>query len=103
MPLFTKIKSMQINNLRNSNHSKAEQHPFHLVNPSPWPLFIGLFLLLSLFLCVMYLHDDIHTSPCRYSKYFYFTSLACFFLTILSWFNDIILEATFQGYHTIKV
>jgi heme/copper-type cytochrome/quinol oxidase subunit 3 len=90
--------------INNNNNKQAEQHPFHLVNPSPWPFFIGLFLLLSLFLCVMFLHqDEIHTYPCAYSQYSYLFSLLCFFITVTAWFNDIVLESTFQGYHTQKV
>jgi heme/copper-type cytochrome/quinol oxidase subunit 3 len=94
---------MLIQIIKNSKNKQAEQHPFHLVNPSPWPVFVGLFLLSSLFLCVMSLHPEIHVYPCAYSKYFYICSMGFFFVTVVSWFNDIIIESTFQGYHTQKV
>jgi heme/copper-type cytochrome/quinol oxidase subunit 3 len=84
----------------NSKNRQAEQHPFHLVNPSPWPIFISLFLLLTVFLIVLFLHYEVHTYPCSYNKYTYIFSTLCFFVTIYAWFNDIVIEGTFEGHHT---
>nr|APU89534.1 cytochrome oxidase subunit 3 [Porcellio dilatatus dilatatus] len=70
-------------------------HPFHLVNPSPWPLTssIGAFLLTS-----------------GLVKWFHFFSMDLFLVGVLSiilsmvqWWRDIVRESTFQGLHTLKV
>lgn len=70
-------------------------HPFHLVNPSPWPLTssIGAFLLTS-----------------GLVKWFHFFSIDLFLvgavriiLSIIQWWRDVIRERTFQGLHTNKV
>jgi len=74
-----------------------QRHPFHLVDPSPWP-FVGSFGALSLtFGGVMYMHN--------YSGGW--TLFLSGFLTILfvmySWWRDIIREGTFEGQHTFVV
>jgi len=74
-----------------------QRHPFHLVDPSPWP-FVGSFGALSLtFGGVMYMHS--------YSGGW--TLFLSGFLTILfvmySWWRDIIREGTFEGQHTFVV
>ena len=74
-----------------------QRHPFHLVEPSPWP-FVGSFGALSLtFGGVMYMHN--------YSGGW--TLFLSGFLTILfvmySWWRDIIREGTFEGQHTFVV
>lgn len=75
----------------------TQSHPFHIVDPSPWPFFISL----SIFGCatggVMYIHSYYGAS---------FTLLNSFFLMILSmfvWWRDIVRESTFEGHHTSTV
>jgi len=72
-------------------------HPFHLVDPSPWPMFSGLSALMLTFGFVMYMHG--------YNKGFFLFSWG-FFMTVVImslWWRDIIREATFEGQHTKKV
>lgn len=74
-----------------------QQHPYHLVNNSPWPLFLSfsvLFLALSL---ILYLHNF---NDGKFFLIFSFFFL-CFFL--ICWFRDIVRESTFEGQHTQKV
>lgn len=70
-------------------------HPFHIVNPSPWPLTssLGAFLLAR-----------------GLVKWFHFFSVDILLvailrviLSIIQWWRDIIREGTFQGLHTQKV
>jgi cytochrome c oxidase subunit 3 len=83
--------------LKNYNVIKNEQHPFHMVNPSPWPLFTA-FSLLNLALGFLsYFHYF------KGGAYHFFLSflIVCFYL--FCWFSDIVTESTFQGHHTFKV
>ena len=83
--------------MSNLNRSAFQGHPFHLVSPSPWPLFTSLSLF-SLPCCgVLTMHN------------FYFASnwlIAAFVLSISSmffWFRDVISEGTYIGNHTLAV
>jgi len=88
--------------LKNNFDHRAEQHPFHLVNPSPWPIFTALFLLINVFCLVSFLHDEL-IHPCIFIYFLQIFSIPIFIICIIAWFNDIILESTFEGHHTIRV
>nr|YP_009389221.1 cytochrome c oxidase subunit 3 [Thorea hispida]ARX95965.1 cytochrome c oxidase subunit 3 [Thorea hispida] len=75
----------------------TQSHPFHLVDPSPWPLFTSL----SAFGCasgaVLYMHAYSGAT---------FTLISSFLLLILSktgWWRDVVREASFEGHHTSNV
>jgi cytochrome c oxidase subunit 3 len=72
-------------------------HPFHLVDPSPWP-FTGAFGALTLtFGAVMYMHGYVGGG---------LTLVLGFFLVILTmagWWRDIVREGAFEGHHTREV
>jgi len=81
----------------NYNVSTNEQHPFHLVDVSPWPLMTSISLFSLVLSFVMYFHFFENGS-------FYFLEslfILCFYLC--RWFSDIVLEATYEGHHTFKV
>jgi cytochrome c oxidase subunit 3 len=42
--------------LKNFNKQSNEQHPFHLVNPSPWPFMLALSLLNLALSFLLYFH-----------------------------------------------
>lgn len=70
-------------------------HPYHLVTPSPWPLFLSLSFF-SLFTgLVLYFNQAA-------LGIFYF-GFVMLILVLVFWFRDIIREATFEGSHTIAV
>ena len=46
-----------------------QQHPFHLVKPSPWPILVAFSVCLSLISVVFGLHD-IPTDECKFLKLF---------------------------------
>lgn len=76
--------------------SKAK-HGFHLVDPSPWPIFASLASLTTTFGSVMYFHG--HQGG---------GSLLTFGLLSLTyafaiWWRDVVREACFQGSHTTMV
>ncbi|YP_002221529.1 cytochrome c oxidase subunit III (mitochondrion) [Hydra vulgaris] len=67
-------------------------HPFHLVNPNPWPFCISMGVLYLTLNTVAYFH-----------KGFYYPLLLSFILIILFmilWFTDIFVESSLEGAHT---
>ena len=71
-----------------------QRHPYHLVDPSPWPLFGGLSGLSATTGGVMYMHS--------YSGGGFFLTIGLFAIiyTMFVWWRDIVREATFEGQHT---
>lgn len=71
-----------------------QRHPFHLVDPSPWPFVASL----SAFGCVtgltMYMHVFID------GIYILLIGLSGLLLTMFVWWRDVVREATFEGHHT---
>lgn len=83
--------------MTNLIRSTFQAHPFHLVSPSPWPIYtcISLLTLTTCGVLSMHSFNDAH----------YFLILG-FILVISSmsfWFRDIISEATYLGNHTLAV
>nr|YP_009694499.1 cytochrome c oxidase subunit III [Eurydema liturifera]QEI26484.1 cytochrome c oxidase subunit III [Eurydema liturifera] len=72
-----------------------KNHPYHLVDYSPWPLTgsIGAMTLTSGM--VLWFHKN--------EMYLFFLGIMILLLTMIQWWRDIIRESTFQGHHTIKV
>jgi hypothetical protein len=79
------------------NRNQFQSFPYHLVEPSPWPILVS-FSLLSLTLgAVMYMQGFTHGGQ--------LISLG-FTLTVFGmilWFRDIITEGTYLGHHTVQV
>jgi cytochrome c oxidase subunit 3 len=74
-----------------------EQHPFHLVDPSPWPLLTSLAILALVQSIAMYFHYFL------YSENAVIFSLIYLVFNLCCWFSDIVTEATFEGHHTKEV
>jgi len=77
---------------------KKQQHGFHMVTPSPWPLLTSFSLLAFVLSIIVYLHfwRDLGFINILFSFF-------CIIFCLYSWFSDIVTEATFQGNHTSKV
>jgi len=76
-----------------SNHV----HPWHLVEPSPWP-YVGAMGALGLTVgAVMYFHSF------KYGDLLLMFSFIVIILVMIAWWRDITREATFQGHHTLSV
>ena len=69
-------------------------HPYHLVDPSPWPIVASLAALLLTVGGVMYMHG--------YSAGELVVSfgMSLLFYSMFVWWRDVIRESTFQGHHT---
>lgn len=67
-------------------------HPYHLVDPSPWPYVMSCAVLLTTLGTVVYFH---------YSQLFLvLLGLVSIALCMFLWLKDVVRESTFQGYHT---
>jgi hypothetical protein len=98
--------SLNFSSLENKNQN---QHPFHLVNPSLWPLMTALSLYNFLLVTVGYLNsfslfsitlDFVNWQWRILSPILYF---GLFIFLLIKWFNDVIREATYEGHHTSYV
>jgi heme/copper-type cytochrome/quinol oxidase subunit 3 len=74
-----------------------KKHPFHIVDPSPWPLLFGLGALATTFGAVLYMHSYAH------GGYVAIIGLLTVLYTLYVWFRDVVRESTFQGQHTLAV
>jgi len=85
------IKSINITTSRN------QLHPFHIVDPSPWPLLASLGAFITLFSFALYMHF--------YSQAFTGFLIGIFVLlgAAYSWWRDIIRESDEEGYHNSYV
>lgn len=77
--------------------SRFQAHPFHLVDPSPWPIYSSIGLLQLTTELVFTMHG-----------FFFTISILIFtFLSLIGsmsfWFRDIISEGTYIGNHTMAV
>ena len=81
----------------NIYRSNFQAHPFHLVSPSPWPLYTSVSLLTLTTSGVLSFHGF------SYAEYNLFISLFCLVLSMSFWFRDIISEGTYLGNHTLAV
>ena len=84
-------------NLHNMLKRNKQQHSFHLVDPSPWPIISAFSALIATFGGVMYFHG-------YYGGGFLwrFGILMILFM-MFCWWRDVIREATFEGNHTLSV
>jgi cytochrome c oxidase subunit 3 len=72
-------------------------HPFHLVDPSPWPIVSATGAFAATFGGVMFFHS--------YQGGVFLLNLGLFIIVfgMFVWWRDVIREGTFEGQHTKKV
>ena len=79
------------------NKTNIQAHPFHLVEPSPWPLAASLALLTTTISGVMYFNNYAN------GGLLLTLGLISTVFSMSLWFRDIIIEGTYLGSHTSKV
>nr|AQT39587.1 cytochrome c oxidase subunit 3 [Colletotrichum aenigma] len=77
--------------------SNFQDHPFHLVSPSPWPIYASISLLCVTFNGAL----SMHNFDSAYVMFYISISLIIGAMTL--WFRDIVAEVTFLGNHTMAV
>lgn len=70
----------------NLNRSNFQAHPFHLVSPSPWPLYSSISLLSLTTSAVLSFHGF------AYAEYNLMLSLTALILAMSFWWRDVIAE-----------
>nr|YP_011017684.1 cytochrome c oxidase subunit 3 [Dasysiphonia japonica]WQF69507.1 cytochrome c oxidase subunit 3 [Dasysiphonia japonica] len=73
---------------------KLQKHPFHLVDPSPWPFTASIFAFSCAISAVLYFHTFI------LGKNLLILSFISLFFIMFVWWRDVIRESTFEGHHT---
>jgi len=86
------IKNNSINTLR-----KLLPHPFHLVDPSPWPIITGLATFGTAVGNVLYFQGFLNGGSLVTYNLLFLTCL------LAIWWRDIIRESSFGGFHTCEV
>lgn len=83
--------------MTNNIRGYIQLHPFHLVGPSPWPIYTS-FSLMNLALSIgLTAHGYMPNTN------FIFISIITIFYCMTLWFKDIIAESTYLGEHTKAV
>nr|YP_009325904.1 cytochrome c oxidase subunit 3 [Vertebrata lanosa]APC24945.1 cytochrome c oxidase subunit 3 [Vertebrata lanosa] len=77
-------------------HTKKiyQKHPFHLVDPSPWPFMASLASFSCAISSVLYFHLF------YFGKIFLLMSFIFLFLIMFVWWRDVSRESSFEGHHT---
>nr|YP_010582901.1 cytochrome c oxidase subunit III [Aguriahana juglandis]UGN61321.1 cytochrome c oxidase subunit III [Aguriahana juglandis] len=70
-------------------------HPFHLVDKSPWPITGTIGVMTTLTGMVMWFHNSVMAGMLMGN--------IIIIMTMIQWWRDVIREASFQGIHTYKV
>ena len=72
--------------------SKDKKHGFHLVDPSPWPIYVSFATLVLAFGTVYYFHTK--------ALWLLLVGFALVIYGAFMWWRDVVEEAEFQGHHT---
>nr|AYR05104.1 cytochrome c oxidase subunit 3 [Scymninae sp. 2 ACP-2013] len=72
-----------------------KNHPFHLVDYSPWPLLGALGAMISMMGLIKWFH--------LFNNNLFLLGLTITTIIMYQWWRDIIRESTYQGHHTLMV
>lgn len=76
---------------------QTQRHPFHIVDNSPWPIYIAVGLLNFTLSNVLYFHQF------KFGGLLVLFAFSYLSLILIFWWRDIIRESTFLGEHTKAV
>ena len=72
--------------------SAEKKHDYHLVDPSPWPIYTSFSCLVLAIGTIFYMHNGISWGM--------YLGLALLIYGAYMWFRDVVIEAEHQGHHT---
>lgn len=79
------------------NTNLIQKHPFHIVDPSPWPILSATAIGTTAIGAAMYMHSFI------FGDIVFLIGLISIIFCMVVWWRDVIREATFNGNHTKTV
>ena len=83
--------------MTNLTRSNFQAHPFHLVSPSPWPLYTSTTLFTLTLSAVLTFHSFSNALSILN------IGLICVIYSMCLWFRDVTNEGTYLGNHTLAV
>jgi cytochrome c oxidase subunit 3 len=83
--------------MTNLTRSNFQAHPFHLVSPSPWPIYTCIALLTLTTSGVLTMHGFSN------ANYFLTSAFIALVSSMSFWWRDVISEGTYLGNHTLAV
>ena len=83
--------------MTNLTRSNFQAHPFHLVSPSPWPIYTAIALLTLTTNGVLTMHTITNAG------YFLMSAFIILIFSMSFWWRDVISEGTYLGNHTLAV
>lgn len=93
---YLNLSNNNVNNLV-LTLDKTQAHPYHLVDPSPWPILTSFSLFGLTFNTIMLTHGY------SLDTYVLFLNIITTFYILNLWFRDVISESTLLGHHTLAV
>ena len=84
---------MNINLIKN----RYQSHPYHLVDPAPWPISTSFAMLVVTLSAVMYMQGF------KYGGYLLNLGIILISTGMALWLRDVVIEATYLGHHTEEV
>jgi cytochrome c oxidase subunit 3 len=78
-------------------NKNKEKHPYHLVDPSPWPFVASMGCFFFAFGMVMFFHGYVGGVSLTLTGFF------TIIYVMYTWWRDIVREATYEGQHTKQV
>jgi cytochrome c oxidase subunit 3 len=91
------IITFNLNYIQQKIRNIFQDHPFHLVSPSPWPIFTSLSLLSLTTSGVLFMHGFSNVNNILILGFISVVASMAF------WFRDVISEGTYLGNHTSTV
>jgi cytochrome c oxidase subunit 3 len=83
--------------MTNISRSQFQSHPFHMVEPSPWPLLTSFSLFTLTCSAVLYFNGI------QYSEALLTLGFLSTLFAMVLWFRDVVTEGTYLGDHTFAV
>ena len=83
--------------MTNLTRSHFQAHPFHLVSPSPWPIYTSIALLTLTTSGVLTMHGFTN------AEYFLISAFVILILSVSFWWRDVISKERYIGNHTLAV
>ena len=89
-------------------HRQTHPHPYHLVDPSPWPVIGAIGALLMTFGFVLFMHPEalgvgLQPTLSAIGLWAIAPGLVVAMFVMMRWWMDVVREATFEGHHTAVV